>query len=179
MSKLSYKMALSGILSAVCVVLMFFVGFLPIFVYVFPMLCGYIMYAIYFECGTKMALSSYASVAILSLLLGPDKEAGLLYLTFFGYYPIAKVYIDKLNFKLLRLIIKLAIFNAAVIGTYWILINILDVVSIEDFVGDGAKALIWAFLGLCNIVFLLYDFAQKRVSMVYELYLRKLILKRK
>ncbi len=179
MKKLSFNMAFGGILSALCIVLMFAVGLLPIFVYVFPMICGYIMYAVYYECGLKYAISAYFCVSILSLLLGPDKEAGLLYFALFGYYPIAKIHIDRIKPKLIKLIIKLAIFNAAVISVYWILIYLFKVVSITDFVGEGGTYLIWAFLGVSNIVFLMYDFALSRIAILYEYRIRKLLFKRK
>ncbi len=179
MKKLSFNMALSGILGAVCIVLMFTVALVPWFVYVLPMLCGLMLYAVYYECGVKYAICSYVSVSILSLLLCPDKESGLLFLAFFGYYPILKIYIDKLKQKLLKLIIKLAVFNAAVVGVYWILISLFKIVSVSDFVGEAAEAIIWAFLLAANVVFIIYDFALKNLALVYQYRIRKIFFRRK
>lgn len=179
MKNLSFNMALSGILGAVCIVLMFMVALLPIFIYVLPMVCGLILYTVYYECGVKYAMSCYVSVSVLSLLLCPDKESGLLFLAFFGYYPILKIYIDKLKLRLLKLIIKLAIFNTAIVAAYWVLIKLFKIVSISDFTGDAAEAVIWLFLIAANVVLIIYDFALKNMALVYQYRIRKIFFRRK
>lgn len=178
MKKISYNMALSGILSALCLLMMFLVGIFPFFLYVFPMICGLIVYMIYYECGLNISVASYFCISILSLLISPDKESALLFVTFFGYYPILKIYLERLRARFIKLMVKFAVFNISVIGTYFILINVFGVVSMEDFVGDSANNMIWAFLAMGNVVFFVYDLALRRVMAAYILKIRKLIFKR-
>lgn len=179
MKKTSFDIALSGILCAACIIMMFLVGVFPALLYVFPMICGLIMHIIYYECGTKTALAAFISVSLLSLLISPDKESAVLFIAFFGYYPILKVYIDLLRSKAIKYVIKLAIFNVSVVLSYWLLMTVFGLVDITDFVGDGSHAFIWAFLGVANVVFILYDFALLRVAVLYRRKLRKLVFKRK
>ena len=65
----SYAIALSGILSAICIVLMFCTGFIPIGVYILPAVAGLVVWIIYREISRKWALLCYAAVALLALLL--------------------------------------------------------------------------------------------------------------
>ena len=45
---------------------------------------------IYIEYGTKTALSVYAAVSVISLLILPDKFSAAVYVLYAGYYPILK-----------------------------------------------------------------------------------------
>ena len=42
--------------------------------------------------GENGAWMIYAAVAVLSLLFAADKEAALLFVLFFGYYPVLKIF---------------------------------------------------------------------------------------
>ena len=93
----SYAIALSGILSAICIVLMFCTGFIPIGVYILPAVAGLVVWIIYREISRKWALLCYAAVALLALLLTPDIESKLLFTGFFGYYPVIRDLLTKVN----------------------------------------------------------------------------------
>ena len=41
----------------------------------------------------------YAAVAVLSLLFAADKEAALLFVLFFGYYPVLKSFLERISNK--------------------------------------------------------------------------------
>lgn len=179
MKKTSFDLALGGILCAACVIMMFLVGVFPALLYVFPMMCGLVMYIIYYECGTKIALAAFISVSLLSLLISPDKESAVLFIAFFGYYPILKVYVDMLKSKALRCLIKLVSFNASIVASYWLLMNVFGLVDVTDFVGEYSHTLVWAFLAAANVVFLMYDYALLRVALLYRVKLRQLVFKRK
>lgn len=64
------------------------------------------------EAGWGAANFVYAGGGLLSLLLLPSKDGALLYLLFFGYYPIVKSYLERLP-KALAWAMKLLVFNAA------------------------------------------------------------------
>ena len=83
MSKKSFELAFAGIASALCIALEFSVGIMPLFLYVFTMASALIMSIIMIECGPKLALCSYLSVAVRSPSLFPHKEACPVFIWFF------------------------------------------------------------------------------------------------
>ena len=89
-------MALGGVLAALAVVIMSLGGLIPIATYVTPMLCAMLLQAVLLTCGTRVAWAWYGAVALLGLLLCPDKEAAAVYV-FLGYYPIVKPKLDGLK----------------------------------------------------------------------------------
>ncbi|MBQ8623472.1 MAG: hypothetical protein IJ424_03725 [Oscillospiraceae bacterium] len=177
MRKLSFNIALGGIISALCILMMFLVSVLPFFVYVFPMLCSFLICIVYYESGLKISLITYLSVAILSLILSPDKESALIFTAFFGYYPMAKIFLDKMRYSILRRVIKFALFNASVIASYYALINIFGVVDMAE-IGEGfGKYSVLILLVVANISFIAYDFAIGVLSVRYLAGWRKLLFK--
>lgn len=175
MKKLSFQIALGGIISALCVVMMFSVGLFPVLVYVFPMLSSLLIFILQYECGTKTALTSYVSVALLSVILSPDKESALIFTAYFGYYPIMNTYIERLKSSVLRWVIRLAVFNTAMIVSYLILTKLFVAVTLDDFGRWTAPIL----LASGNVLAILYDYALRNISQLYVKKLRKSFFKRK
>lgn len=169
MKKSSFNIAFGGMVSAICVVLEFSVGILPLFLYIFPMICALLMNVLLEECGVKTALCAYIGTAVISMILAPDKEAALLFAAFFGYYPIVRAYIMKLKSKLLRVVFKLALFNIAMICSYLLLIKLigLEALGFED-----VKWMWAALLAGGNFAFLMFDIMLDRILIIYNLRLR-------
>ena len=173
----SYCIALSGILSAICIVLMFCTGLIPLGVYLFPALAGLVVWLIYAEINRKWALLCYGCVAILSFLLTPDIEAKLIFTGFFGYYPIIRDLLKKIKPGILSFIVRFTVFNVPVIIIYFLLINLLGMGQIiEDFseFGDFALLVFWAF---GSFAFICYDFCLEQLLYVYDKWLKKIIQK--
>lgn len=74
----SGKVALGGIITAVCTVLMFLTGLIPIGTYALPAIAGVLLMVIVIELGSKWAWMVFLAVSLLSALLAADKEAVLL-----------------------------------------------------------------------------------------------------
>ena len=72
--------ALGGVTAALGLVIMCMGGLIPVATYVCPMLCAIILSFILHLCGSRIAGAWYGVVAILSILLGPDKEAAAIFL---------------------------------------------------------------------------------------------------
>ena len=140
-------------LAAVAVVIMCLGGFIPIATYVCPMLCCIAQFVVLRFCGRRIAWAWYGVVAILSLLLGPDKEA-VAVLVFLGYYPILKPRMDKLPVKWLY---KGILFNAAVLTMYWLLIHLMGMAQLEEEFSELGMAMTAVMLVLGNVVFFLLD----------------------
>ena len=89
----SGKVALGGIITAICTTLMFLTGLSPIGTYALPAFAGVTLMVIVIELNPRWAWMVYIAVSVLSALLAADKEAVVLFIIFFGYYPILKYHI--------------------------------------------------------------------------------------
>ncbi len=163
----SYSTALGGIVAALAVVLMFFTGVFPFATYALPALAGLLMVIIVIDFDFKWAVSVYLVVSILSLLLTPDREAAVMFIAFFGYYPILKSVFEKLKFRVLEWILKFAVFNVAVVGAYYVIINFLGMPDIMSEINELGQYGLWIFLGLANVTFLIYDIAITKLVTLY------------
>ena len=152
MSK-SGKIALGGLLTALGVVLMFLTGLIPIGTYALPAIAGVLLIVAVIEIGAKWAWMIYAAVAVLSLLFAADKEAALLFVLFFGYYPVLKSFLERISNKVLSWISKFAVFNVAVVACFFLAVNFLQLPE-DSFTVFGIY-LPWVFLILGNAVFLI------------------------
>lgn len=148
------SIALCGVMAALAVVIMCMGGVIPVATYVCPMLCAMLLAVVLQFVGRRMAWTWYVAVSILSLLLGPDKEAAAVFV-FLGYYPIIKPWVDKRKMSLLW---KLVIFNLSIGVLYALLLYLfrLDQV-IRDFSELGlVLTLVTLLLG--NVTLFMLDF---------------------
>ena len=164
MSK-SGKIALGGLLTALGVVLMFLTGLIPIGTYALPAIAGVLLIVAVIEIGAKWAWMIYAAVAVLSLLFAADKEAALLFVLFFGYYPVLKSFLERISNKVLSWISKFAVFNVAAVACFFLAVNFLQLPE-DSFTVFGIY-LPWVFLILGNAVFLIYDIALSGLVATY------------
>lgn len=147
------QMAFGGVMAALALVVMCMGGLIPVATYVCPMLCGLVLQLVLKTCGSRVAWAWFGAVAILSLLLGPDKEAAAVFL-FLGYYPILKPKIDRRRGKWL---LKGLLFNSAVLLMYAMLICLFGMGELmAEFTELGAvMAVIMLLMG--NLTFFLLD----------------------
>lgn len=153
MTSKTKSIALGGLLAAAALVIMCMGGMIPLATYVCPMLCIMVQYIVLRLCGKRIAWTWYVAVAMLSLLMGPDKEASAVFLLL-GYYPMLKGVFEKWPVSWLW---KLLLFNGAVTVLYTLLLRILGLDNVTDeFAGFGIAGLI-LLLVLGNVTFLLLD----------------------
>ncbi len=132
------QMAFGGVLAALAVVVMCLVTMVPVMTYVCPLLCLLLEAFVRIRCGKRTAWAWYLAVAILGLLLSPDKEAAVL-LAFLGYYPIVKPALDRIKPKALCWVIKLGLLGLSVALAYGLLIWLLGMAALAaEFRGLGA-----------------------------------------
>jgi hypothetical protein len=141
----------------------------PYATYALPALASLFLFPVVIECSKRYALAVYAATALLALLITPDMEAKLLYVAFFGYYPVLKCVAESRRSRGVEWLIKLAVFNAAVVVAYAVLIRLG--LSLDEFSLPGVTLPPEAFLGIFllagNGVFVLYDIGLTRVLPVY------------
>ena len=135
------------------VVLMSIGTVLPVATYAAPVLCMMVGQVVLKICGSRIAWAWYGAVAILSLLLAPDKEAAAVFLVL-GYYPIVKPKLDGIKGKWLW---KALLFNGTILLLYWILLKVIGMEQLlRDFEGMGL-AMYAVLLILGNVTFFLLD----------------------
>ena len=163
--KASLKIALCGVAAALGLILMFLTSIIPFGTYAFPCIAGILTVVIVIEVGWGYALGVFAVTGALSFLLVTDKEAALMYLIFLGYYPIIKSFIERIRLKWLQFVVKLVIFNACMIGAFFIAVNLLSVPA-ESFTVFGLY-LPWLFLLAGNVIFIIYDICVTRLVTIF------------
>ena len=110
-------------------------------------------------------------MALLAFFLAPDKEAALCFVLLFGWYPVARPKLQHIRQKPVRLVVKLALFNAALLAIYALLLFVFVMPDLQQEAQSWTALLLVAFFVLGNISFLLYDVVLGRIA---DLYVRRL-----
>lgn len=147
------RMALGGVLAALAVVIMSLGGLIPIATYVSPMLCAVLLQAVLLSCGHQVAWAWYGAVAILAVLLSPDKEAAAVFV-FLGYYPIVKPKLDKSRPAWLW---KGLLFNVSIGVMYFLLLKVFGLAQLGEEFTEFGLGMLAVLLLMGNITFFLLD----------------------
>jgi len=145
--------AFGGILAALAVVIMSLGGMIPVATFVCPMLCMLLLKSVLGRCGNRIAWAWYGCVAILSILLSPDKEAAAVFAAL-GYYPICKPKLDRMPLSWLW---KLIFFHVVILALYWLLMNVFGLEQISAELSQMGAIMTVVTLLLGNICFILLD----------------------
>jgi hypothetical protein len=140
---------------------LFLAGALPTAKIALVGLAGLLGAAIRMRCGLPWGIAAYAVTALLSLLLVPQKAVSVLYAVFLGYYPVIKSSLERLSSKVLRWLLKLLIFNAALA----LLAAIGRAVLVLDLPAD--RRLLPVLLLGGNAAFVVYDLALTQLILFY------------
>ena len=154
------SVALGGVMAALAVVIMCLGGIIPLATYVCPVLCAMILAMVFQLTDRRIAWTWYVAVSLLSLLLGPDKEAAAGFV-FLGYYPIIKPWIDKRKVPFLW---KLVVFNLSIGTMYALLIYLFRLEQVIRDFSDFGIALTVITLLLGNVMLFMLDFLLKRIG---------------
>lgn len=170
----SGRVALGGIISALCLTLMFLCGVFPALYIAAPMCAGMLMIILAEEVSSGWAWLTYLSVSLLALVVTFDKEAALMFILFFGYYPILRPKLEHIPLKLLRLVVKLAIYESFLCADYFLTVYVLGVPTFDDEGKIGLAVL----AGFATLVFLMYDALLSRMGWAYRRYFVRLLHRR-
>lgn len=149
----SADIALGGVFAALAVGIQCLVGLIPMATFVCPMLCVLTGQIVLMRCGKRIAWAWFGAVAILSLLLGPDKEAAAVYAVL-GYYPILK---PRFEIWKLSWLWKGLYFNAVILVLYTLVIRLLGLDEILAELQTMGIVMTAVTLLLGNLVFFLLD----------------------
>lgn len=159
----SSKITLCAMLAALSVLFML-MGYFPYFTYTAPAVAGVLLMVAVIEIDLKWALGTYIASSVIIFLIG-ETESKLMYVFLFGFYPIVKAAVERIRKPVLEWIVKLAVFNAAVLAVYGALSFVFDL-SVDDFGAFGEYGAL-IFLAFGNFVFVIYDIAVSRLSQFY------------
>lgn len=162
----SRKMALCGMMAALSAVILTFGSLIPFATFTCPMLAMLCMIPAVCEYGTSTALTMYAAVSALGLLLCPDKEIALLY-AFLGWYPGLQTRVNNLP-RFLSLAVKCILFSAAMIVMYSMVLLLFQLDAVAEEFAEYSTVMVVLMLILGNLTFLLYDRVLSNVSRLYR-----------
>ena len=108
--------------------------------------------------GLKWSVGVFALTAALGALLFPGAGV-IMYTAFFGYYPIAKSYFERIHNRIVGWVCKLALYSFAFV-VYWLLAKAL-------FTFTGGELAWYILYPLGALVFFLYDTAYSSVIRFY------------
>ncbi len=132
-------------------------GLVPVASIAAPAIAGCLLIPVVAEAGMPWGFGCYGATAVLVMLLAPDREAALIYLLFFGYYPALFGLLARIRKRPLRVLSKLLVFNAACVSEALLALYMLGTpLETVSFLGPFTPFIL---LLLANLVFLVYDFA--------------------
>lgn len=158
------RLAVSAMLSAVGVVLLYFGAILQVMDISMAVIASVLCVFAVIEYGGYYPWLIYAVTGVIAIIILPQKEAAAVYILFFGFYPIIKEKLEKKK-RIVSWVLKEVIFNIS--------LAIMLAMSALLMTADAAEPLfIYIILAvLAEIVFPIYDIALTRVI---TLYIRKL-----
>ncbi|SMC40207.1 hypothetical protein [Papillibacter cinnamivorans] len=157
MKERTKTLSFAAVLAALSLVVLFLSAVAPTGRLALVAVAGLLPAAAVIRFGIPGGLFCYAVTGILSLLLLPDKGTAVLYLLFFGHYPVVKSLIERLGKLPLEWFLKLCVFNALLFVLYFGFFTLFaeTVPAVADFA-------LFAFL-LGNAAFIVYDLGFSRL----------------
>lgn len=159
--KKSKTIALSAIFAALGTVLLFFGSASGVLDISCAAIASLLIVLAIIEIGGIYPFLIYAVTSLLSALILPDKFGAVVYILIIGWYPIAKRMIEKNLNKAIGWIVKLVIFNTALV---LIFLTARFVLSENEFNTT------WLMIGgaaISNLAFVMFDIALTRLVTLY------------
>lgn len=166
---ISYRVALGGIVTALCLLTMLMTGVFPILYIAAPMVAGVLLVILVEEVSTGWALLTYVATGLLSIFVTPDKEATLMFVLFFGYYPLLRPKMIRFSSRMLRLFLKIALYQAFLVADYLLTVYVLGMPTFDEFAPWVLPLLDVA----ATVVFLLYDSLLDGLTAFYQQVVRR------
>ena len=162
----SAKIAVCGILTALSVTALVLSGFLGVMTYAAPMVIGGLLIVPVKEYGTKTAFTMFAAVSL---------ELAFFYMMMFGHYPIIQTYINRLRLRVVRGIIKGAVFNGCSVLAIW-LASVVTGIPIFD-TDSPVWIMVLFYFVVGNFAFVFYDHALVEFYTLYDIKIRVFLRK--
>lgn len=171
--KNSKIIAYSGVATALSVVMLFLGSIFWVLGYTMPLVASLVMIILLDSISQKSALLTFISTSIISFILLNDKECVLLYVLFFGYYPLIRDKINDIKPKFLSYLLKFITFNAAMVLTQVLCVYVFGI-PFDDMLGKWGIVL---FVLCLNLVFVVFDKLYTLLLKLYRIKLKKKVEK--
>lgn len=163
------RTALVGVLTALSLIFLYVSSVLPTGRLGFVALAGLLPAGAVVSASLPAGAFCYAATGVLGLLLLPDKGNALLYLVFFGLYPLVKCLIERLRKLPIELACKSLFFNAALTLCWFVLRSAL-LTGLPASFGQP-----WILYLLGNAVFWVYDLGFSKLIAFYAVRIDKAV----
>lgn len=171
--KNSKVIAYSGVATALSVVMLFLGSIFWVLGYTMPLVASLVMIILLDSISQKSALLTFVSTSVISFILLNDKECVLLYVLFFGYYPLIRDKINDIKPKFLSYLLKFVSFNAAMVLTQILCVYVFGI-PFDDMLGKWG---IVVFVLCLNLVFVVFDKLYTLLLRLYRIKLKKKVEK--
>lgn len=158
--------ALTGLLAAVGLVILFLAGVTPSGWVGVTAIAGIAVAVAIASAGYLSGALCYLVSGLLGLLLVPAKHAAVLFLCLFGLYPLLKNLFERLKVRPLEYVLKLAFFNAVFFALYFLAFQLFFQPAAEGW--RFPVPVLPALAVVCNVLFLIYDYAFSKVMALLQ-----------
>ena len=152
------RLTICAMMAAVSVVLMLLGAVLQLGTYAAPLLTGMVLIPVGNRFGRRYQVMLWFVISALCFMLVPSAEQNLMFAGLFGWYPIAYPTLQKLP-RLMRLPVKLLLFNGVVIAMEALLLWVIAPEAME-------LGMVLLLLALGNVTFLLYDYLIPKTELI-------------
>ena len=164
-------MALTAVLAALALVFLYASTLLPAGRMGVVAIAGLFPAAAVVSGGVAAGALCYAGTSILAFLLLADKGNALLFLLFFGLYPLVKAGIERLRKLPLEWALKLVFFNG-VLTLFWFVFRAVFLAALPLHIEAA-----WAVYLAGNAVFRVYDLGLTKLIALYAQRVDKILRK--
>ena len=155
------RVALVGVLAALSLIALYLSAVSPTARMGIVAIAGLFPAGAVVSAGLKAGFFCYGAAGLLGLLLVPDKANALLYLLFFGLWPMLKSLLERIPARPLEWLCKLAVFNA-VLSLFWFGLPSLFL----PFLPETLQAP-WMVYAAGNAAFVIYDVGFSKLISFY------------
>ncbi len=160
---MSKKIAYTGILLALNIILLLLSNIIPTNTVFFMGLASFLISIVIMEYGFKLGILFYIASSVLSFLVLPNKAQWLIYVFTFGIYGLIKYLVEKDRPFYIDILLKLVYANLIILSLYFMLKGIIYI-PINIF-----TILVFQF------AFLIYDYVYTLFIDYYKQRIRKII----
>ena len=160
MNKKTRNLSLSALFTAFAVISLYIASIWPTGQLGLTAVASLFVTAAIIESGISYGIYVYIVSSAISMLIVPNRLTPVLFILFFGYYPVIKSLIEKLKYKILQILTKLLVFNISFIIIYYLFSEL-----IIAFIRFDLNVFIIFLIG--NIIFLLFDYGYTKLIWFY------------
>ena len=160
MNKKTRNLSLSALFTAFAIISLYIASVWPTGQLGLTAVASLFVAAAIMESGISYGIYVYIVSSAISMLIVPNRLTPVLFILFFGYYPVIKSLIEKLKYKILQILTKLLVFNISFLIIYYLFSEL-----VLAFVSFDLNVIIIFLIG--NIVFLLFDYGYTKLIWLY------------